>query len=296
MRDRVEDRGLGDLGAARRLCLGGPFVHPLPLDGDVDSRPSDSATRSIAPGPTSRRRSGTASRCRRACATAPYLVRHPRPAPARARRGRAPRRSRARRGCRSSRAARRCSRRRGSPRRPRRRAWPHARGRRPASPGSRPRRRARGPRRRAGRPRRPRSAARSARPGPGSAAIASRWRGTMKKKLSASTPRTAVTSAASWPLRIAISSTASRYRLPRPGVVGRGRLERGNAGGGEPDHDQDLDAGRRPARIAARSSGRASCIVGTRARTRPGCSPRAPSRSRQSLISAKATPPRSGRR
>ena len=47
-------------------------------------------------------------------------------------------------------------------------------------------------------------------------AIARRWRGTMKKKLSVSTPRTAVTSAATCPRRIAISSTASRYRLPSP--------------------------------------------------------------------------------
>ena len=72
VRDRVEDRGLGHLGAAGGLGLGRPLGHPLALDGDVDQpadRLGDALDRRAAPTP--RRRSDTATRCPRAGAAAP---------------------------------------------------------------------------------------------------------------------------------------------------------------------------------------------------------------------------------
>ena len=48
--------------------------------------------------------------------------------------------------------------------------------------------------------------------------MVSRWRGSMKKKLSVRTEATAVTSAGISPRRIATNRTASRYSTPSPAI------------------------------------------------------------------------------
>ena len=175
MRDRVQDRGPGHLGAPRGLGLGGPLGDPLALDRDVDQAPerlghpldlgSRSQVTSLVRYSHARafaRRSGTMSSPSRGDGTGSSATR------ARAGAGRV------------ARPGRRCS--RAAPARlcPARIAEadlgqqlrPRARARRRSGRGSRPRRRAGGRRRPAARRRPPRSAARSARPGPGEWAIA----------------------------------------------------------------------------------------------------------------------------
>ena len=269
VRDRVQDRGLGHLGAARGLGLGGPLGDPLALHGDVDQPPQrlgHALDRRRIPAALARqvqpRVAGARVQRHR------DLVRLAGPAPARARPGRGPRRSRRAIALADALelgadAVAGQDRRRDLGQR----AWPRARARRPPAPGSRPRRRAGGPAPPAARPRRPRSAARSAATTSWEWAIVSRWRGVMKKKLSVSTPSTAVTSAGRSPApdrdrqhREQVQAAESRT----PDVT---RLERRHPGGGP-----TATRSRRPGDLAdaARSSaGRVAALARQRAPANP---------------------------